>query len=144
MATFSVIDTTDGGDTGYQGFVKDAANWAVAESDLARTTHTHGGSGVIITIVPDASSLGTGATDGEMKICADNGDRYIWEATGAKWRVMDGNKYTTASLPTSGSYNIPTGTVVYDTTVGKHKKWDGSSFVNAFLANDELYESFLL
>ena len=38
MAIFSVIDTTDGGDTRYTGFVKDAANWAVAEAALSGAT----------------------------------------------------------------------------------------------------------
>ncbi len=32
MATFQVIDTADGGDTRYEGFVKDAANWAILEA----------------------------------------------------------------------------------------------------------------
>jgi hypothetical protein len=34
MAIFQVIDTTATGDTRYQGFVKDAANWALAEAEL--------------------------------------------------------------------------------------------------------------
>jgi hypothetical protein len=38
MAIFSVIDTTDGGDTEYEGFVKDAANWAIAETALSGAT----------------------------------------------------------------------------------------------------------
>lgn len=35
MAIFSVIDTSDSADTGYEGFVKDAANWAILEAALA-------------------------------------------------------------------------------------------------------------
>lgn len=38
MAIFSVIDTTDGGDSGYEGFVKDAANWSALESALSAAT----------------------------------------------------------------------------------------------------------
>ena len=34
MAIFGVIDCADGGDTRYEGFVKDAANWALAEAIL--------------------------------------------------------------------------------------------------------------
>ncbi len=38
MAIFGVIDTADGGDTGYEGFVKDAANWAIEEGRIGFTT----------------------------------------------------------------------------------------------------------
>jgi hypothetical protein len=58
---FSVIDTTDGGDSGYEGFVKDAANWAVAETALsAATTHilVGGGAGVMPVFT---ASTGTGS-----------------------------------------------------------------------------------
>lgn len=159
MAIFSVIDTGATGDTPYEGFVKSAANWAILETELtnarggesslddrldaldtlvaskAGSDHTHGAGGTVISIVADAAALWTGATDGEMKLCADNGNRYTWESTGTKWRVMDGNKYTTAALPTT-AYNIATGTLVYDTTTNYWKRWNGSAFVNAFLTWD--------
>lgn len=160
MAIFSVIDTTSGGDKFYDGMVKDAANWALTETEItdarggtasintrltadetliagkAAASHTHGAGGEVVSIVADATALGTGATDGEMKICADNGNRYTWESTGTKWRVMDGNKYTTAALPASSTYNIATGTLVFDTTTSYWKAYSGSAFANAFLSWD--------
>lgn len=95
----------------------------------AATTHTHGAGGTVYSIVADITVLGTGATDGEVKICADDGNSYSWEATGTKWRVRDGNKYTTAGLPVSATYNIATNTRVVDTTLGVWKQYNGSAWV---------------
>lgn len=38
MARFSVIDCTSSGDTFYEGMVKDAANWAIMETDRRTVT----------------------------------------------------------------------------------------------------------
>jgi len=150
MAIFSVIDTTSGGDSWYEGMVKAVANWAIMETELtdARggeatldtrldlwSSHTHGTGDVVLTIVTSEAALGTGATDGELKICSATGNRYMWEAGSAKWQPLDGNKYATASLPTT-AYNIVTGTIVFDTTTGYWKKWGGASFANCFLTWD--------
>jgi hypothetical protein len=160
MAIFSVIDTTSGGDTFYEGMVKAAANWALTETEVtdarggvasinARLTtdetnisnkadsdHTHGEGGVVYSIVAAEANLGTGSTDGEVKICSVTGNRYMWEAGSAKWQPLDGNQYTTAALPTT-AYNIVTGTLVKDTTTGTWKKWSGSAFVD--LISDTAY-----
>jgi hypothetical protein len=159
MAIFSVIDNTSLGDQFYEGMVKDAANWAIMETEItdARgvyastdlrfeadeaivTNHTHGTGGVVWTIVANEAALGTGATDGEQKICSVTGNRYMWEAGSTKWQPFPGNQYATSGLPTT-AYNILTGTRVYDTTVARMKYWNGT----AFIPDDvELRRSFLL
>lgn len=159
MAIFSVVDTAQGGDTFYEGMVKTAANVAILETEVtdarggvasinarlttdetnisnkSDTTHTHGAGGTVLSVVAAEANLGTGATDGELKICSVSGNRYMWELASAKWQPLDGNKYTTATLPTT-AYNIVTGTIVYDTTTNYWKRWGGASFTNCFLTWD--------
>ena len=164
MAIFSVIDTAAGGDTWFEGMVKAAINWALAETEItnARGTessiddrfttaetnidskaefdHTHGAGGTVYSIVAAEGNLGTGATDGEVKICSVTGNKYMWEDGTSKWQLSEGNQYTTATLPTT-AYTILTGTRVYDSTVARIKYWNGSAFV---IDDVELRRSFLL
>ena len=141
MATFAVIDNAAGGDTFYEGMVKDAANWALVEANLyALYSHTHGAGGTVLSIVAAEANLSTGTTDGEQVICSVTGNVYMWEAGTAKWQPREGNQYATSGLPTT-AYNILTGTRVYDTTVAKMKYWNGSAFV---VDDVELRRSFLL
>ncbi len=111
--------------SGYFELLPVLGSWAAVD-------HTHGAGGTVYSIVADAGVLGTGATDGEVKICADNGNSYSWEATGTKWRVRDGNKYTTVELSASATYNIATNTKVVDTTLGIWKQYNGSAWVIAY------------
>ena len=163
-AIFSVIDTAAGGDTWYEGMVKAAANWLLAEDEItdargtedtiddrlttdetdiaskAEADHTHGAGGLVYSIVAAEANLGTGATDGEVIICSVTGNKYMWEDGNSKWQPAEGNQYATASLPTT-AYNILTGTRVYDTTVARIKYWNGSAFI---IDDVELRRSFLL
>lgn len=99
-------------------------------NNKAEESHTHGAGGVVVSIVAAEANLGTGSTDGEKKICSSNANCYTWDDGNSKWRVCDGNKYATASLPTT-AYTIPTGTLVYDTTTDTIKIWDGDSWESA-------------
>jgi len=84
-------------------------------------------------VVAGIANLGTGRTDGELKITADEyGNRYTWDDDNSKWRIHDGNQYTTAGLPTTGSYTIPTGTMVFDVTTGTFKRWNGSAWIGSW------------
>ncbi|MDI6789397.1 MAG: hypothetical protein QME44_01720 [Thermodesulfobacteriota bacterium] len=98
----------------------------------AAIDHTHGAGGTVFSVVADVAALGTGGTDGEVKICADDGNSYVWNATGVKWRVRDNNKYATADLPTATVYTITTGTRVYDITTSQDKFWNGSAWAVAW------------
>lgn len=87
-------------------------------------------SAVVFSVVASAASLGTGTTDGEGRITVDDGNYYTWDSGGAKWRIMPGNRYTTAALPASSTYTIETGIIVFDTTTSRSKYWTGSAWVN--------------
>ena len=78
-------------------------------------------------VVSNEASLGTGSVDGEMRICADSGNRYRWSATYAKWSIVGVNIYSSA--PSSTTYHIPTGTVAVISE--ELKKWSGTSWADA-------------
>lgn len=99
------------------------------DNNKADIAHSHGGGGVVISLVDLASNLGSGASDGEMKITYDEyGNFYTWDDDNSKWRIEEGNFYTTAGLPTAGTYTIPTGTRVFDVTLSVWQEWNGSSW----------------
>ena len=114
-------------------------NFEASALDFAQSAHTHaGGDPIAISICDDETELGSGATDGELKICADTyGNSYTWDNDNSKWRVRDGNKYATGSLPTT-SYTIPTGTRVFDVTVGGWKRWNGSAWVTDVVVHAQI------
>ena len=71
----------------------------------------------------------TGETDGELAIVqATPAGFYTWDSDNSKWRVRSGNIYATASLPSSASYTIETGTTCFDTTEEKMKWWNGTAW----------------
>ena len=82
----------------------------------------------VISVAATVASLGTGATDGALKIDAGTGNLYTWDDDNSKWRIQPGNFYTTANLPASATYTIETGCTVFDTTVNRHKYWSGSAW----------------
>lgn len=84
---------------------------------------------VVTSVVATVASLGTGTTDGELAIDAGTGNLYTWDDDNSKWRIVGGNIYTTAGLPTT-AYTIETGTPVLDTTTKRLKYWSGTAFVN--------------
>jgi len=70
MATFQVIDTSDGGDTVYEGFVKDAANWAIAEGTIISgytSTATAAGT-TTLTVGSNYQQFFTGTTTHTVKL----------------------------------------------------------------------------
>lgn len=84
-------------------------------------------------VVAGIANLGTGRTDGELKITADEyGNRYTWDNDNSKWRIHSGNMYITTGLPASASYTMETGAVVYDVTTGGYKYWNGSAWTALF------------
>ena len=138
------LDLTSTGDTGLRCFnaldENDATLNALADTK-ADASHTHGTEGTILFIEASEAALTPGTTDGEQAMCSETGNVYMWEAGSAKWQPAEGNQYATSDLPTSTTYNILTGTRVYDTTVGRMKCWNGS----AWIVNDiELRKSFSL
>ena len=145
MAVTTRLDLTPTGDTGLKCFQVLDVNDEALDTGLdgkAAYNHTHGNYGEIIySIVVDEAALGTGATDGEVKICSETGNKYMWEAGSAKWQPANGNQYATASLPASANYNILTGLRVYDTTVARMKYWNAGAFV---IDDVELRRAFLL
>jgi len=120
------------------------SNFESGMDSKAESDHTHGEGGVVVSIVADETVLGTGATDGEIKICADTyGNLYSWDDENSKWRVGPGNKYATGDLPAAATYTIDDGTLVYDITLdvqhtydAGNSKWrilDGSKYPTANL-----------
>jgi len=144
MAVTTRLDLTPTGDTGLKCFQVLDANDEALDTGLdgkAASSHTHGTGGVVYSIVANEAALKTGTTDGEVKICFETGNKYMWEAGSAKWQPANGNQYATASLPASANYNILTGTRVYDTTIARIRYWDATAFV---IDDVELRRAFLL
>lgn len=131
MSVITRLDLTSTGDTVYAALVVLDANDAALDTAVAAkadSTHSHGAGGTVYSIVANEAALGTGATDGEKKVCSVTGNVYMWEAGTAKWQPYAGNQYATTGLPTT-TYNILTGTRVYDTTVARMKYWNGTAFI---------------
>jgi len=144
MVVTTRLDLTPTGDTGLKCFQILDANDEALDTGLdgkAASNHTHGTGGIVYSIIANEAALGTGATDGEVKICFETGNKYMWEAGSAKWQPANGNQYATASLPASANYNILTGTRVYDTTVARIRYWDATAFV---IDDVDLRRAFLL
>jgi len=51
------------------------------------------------------------------------GNRYMRNASNNKWIVVSGNIYTTATLPDGAIFDIPSGTVIYNTTTSQQVFW---------------------
>ena len=82
---------------------------------------------VAYSIVSTVASLSTGETDGELRMDAATGNLYSWDDGNSKWRIVSGNIYPTASLPTT-AYTIETGTIVWDSTASVLKRWTGAAW----------------
>jgi hypothetical protein len=55
-------------------------------NDKASAGHSHdAGGAVVLNIVASYANLGTGSTDGELKITADTGTLYHWDDTNSAW-----------------------------------------------------------
>ena len=102
--------------------------WKDEWETKADSDHTHdGGNTILLSVVANEAALGAGATDGELKV-TESFNWYQWDDGNSKWRVKDGSKYATGSLPVAASYTIPTGTRVFNTTTGEKLIWDGSAW----------------
>lgn len=134
MAIFSVIDTSDGGDTGYEGFVKDAANWSIAESVLsgAATEILVGGGEGVVPVMTTATGTGapvravspTLVTPTLGAAVADSvSTDTITEKTAAAGVTIDGVKLKDggALVVTGGTntFNLTNGTASLDVAAGK-------------------------
>ena len=83
---------------------------------------------VLTSTMANLAAITDGSTDGELIIDRATGNLYTWDNDNTDWRIMQGNRYTTAALPVSATYTIETGTIVFDTTVNRDKWWDGDSW----------------
>lgn len=144
MSVITRLDLTSTGDTVLECLTTLDTNDAALDTSLdgkASTSHTHGAGGTVYTIVANEAALGTGATDGEVKICSVTGNKYMWEAGASKWQPQALNQYATSGLPESATYNILTGTRAYDSTLARIKYWNAAAWV---IDDVELRRSFLL
>ncbi len=64
-------------------------SWKASIEAKAESNHTHGEAGIIISIVANEAALGAGTLDGESKVTADTGHRWVWNATEETWADMD-------------------------------------------------------
>lgn len=48
---------------------------------------------------------------------------YMWSSANNKWGVKDGNIYTTATMPTSTDFYIPSGTLLINSEDGSRNIW---------------------
>jgi len=100
--------------------------WKDEWETKADSDHTHaGGNTILLSVVENEAALGTGATDGEIKV-TEAMNWYQWDDGNSKWRLSDGNKYATGELPASATYTIITGTRAHDTTLDIDVYWTGT------------------
>jgi len=66
----------------------------VAELFATFAAHTHSGStaAVAITVIANDAALGTGVTDGEIKITADKHRAWSWDVSETAWILIVGHK----------------------------------------------------
>jgi len=53
----------------------------------ASISHTHGGEETYLSMIANAADLGTGSTDGELKVALDTFMVYTWDAGNSVWQV---------------------------------------------------------
>ena len=121
----SLTPLPDTGTTNFNTQVRAVLDlWKASIEAKAESSHSHGAGGVVMSICTNEATLGNGSTDGEKKECSESGNRYKWDATNSKWRVLPGNIY--ASAPSASTYTIETGTIV--NIGGETKQYSGSTF----------------
>jgi hypothetical protein len=69
-----------------------------------------------------------GDIDGEIAIDASQGNVYTWDNGNSKWRVRSNNIYGTD--PSTTSFTVETGTVIWNTAQEKQRTYDGSAWSN--------------
>lgn len=105
------------------------ANFADLDSrmDTAEASvHTHQAQFVEVSDCANESNLGVGTQTGELRICRDTGNIYMWN--GNKWRIRSGNIY--AADPSHTTYEVLAGTTIFvtDPSPGKMRVSDGSAW----------------
>lgn len=127
MATqLSDIVITAGGSTVYGAISDFKAVISDLEVDIAgkaATSHTHSASDVIMSIVANDAALGSGSTDGELKVTVDSYDIHVYDSDNATWYDWRTQwMYIPASAmvprstngPSAGSTEKPTNDVNFD------------------------------
>lgn len=131
MASLTALPAT--GAANFNTLLRAVLNeWKAGIESKSESGHSHGAGGEVISICQDETNLGTGSTDGEIKIThtddATNGKAgnvYSWDHGNTKWRIHSGNAYTTE--PSDSTYTVETGTAV--TIAAIHYVYDGANFV---------------
>lgn len=80
--------------------------WKAAIEGKAEGTHSHGSGGVVISIVANETALGTGSTDGEVKITADTGSMWTWSETNEEWSEQRGGGMGKALITAKGTADV--------------------------------------
>lgn len=89
----SLPDLPATGETNFDSKVRTTLTaWRDSFESKAEGDHSHGAGGVVISIVANEAALGTGSTDGEMKITAEPGEIWIWDDGGAAWIKRSGSR----------------------------------------------------
>ena len=95
--------------------------------------------------VANYAALSTQTIDGYNRLDAATGNKYTWDHGNTKWRVMPGNRYTTAFIAsdiTAANFTIETGTIIFDTTLLVVKHWNGTAWINT--VEQQLKDRFLI
>lgn len=134
-------DLPNSGSANFESTVRNTIhNYRDAIELKAANTHTHGTyGGVSLSLVAREANLGVGATGGELSSTTQEyHNMYSWDANGSLWQPWSGNLYSSVSLPTMGTYQNVTGTVVFDLTSSVEKKWNGSVWAAMILDEDDM------
>jgi len=96
MATIDSLADTQSGtsclDSVYNDLVE--INAELAAHVVTYNSHAHtAGNTIILSIVASSAALGTGATDGELKVTSDNNMIYAWDSTTSAWNPINGNVF---------------------------------------------------
>ena len=118
----------DSASTAYKIVLKDAdgvTQWTLDNVEGAAI------SSIVASIAATVAAIGTGSTDSELiMIAATTNNFYTWDDDNSKWRVKSGGIFPTASMPSSATYTIETGTTVFDSTLNQWFYWTGAAWAN--------------
>jgi len=137
----SLPDLPQTGEENFDSKVRSSLNtWKDGIESKAENSHTHGAGGVVISIVADEAALGVGATDGESKITADTGHRWVWDATEEEWTDMDALEWSTPGVEFGliGSTNATDPDKDMDFSAGVC--WDTTGLVKMVFSSDKVVQ----
>ena len=91
MADIDTLADSQSGDSCldslYDDLVEVNAEIGTNKSEFDAHEHSTGAT-IVISIVASFANLGTGTTDGQMKLAADTNKLYAWDTTGSAWKPM--------------------------------------------------------